>query len=346
MGGKKGGGRVRTASTALTASFAALTVLTSCTTHPSGSPQLITIPPNASFAAVADSLHAHGIVRSRLWFKLVARIEGVDRSVQAGVYEFRPGAPATDVLAALAAGRTATTRLTMPEGFTIADLAALAAGRLGLPADSVVAAARDTAEVRALGLPGPSLEGFLSPDTYSLPVGATARELVRLLAENFKRHWGPAWTARLDTIGMTELEAVTLASIVEGEARVDEERATIAGVYRNRLRIGMGLQADPTVQYAILLETGHRKPRLYEKDYQIKSPYNTYLYRGLPPGPVNSPGRASIEAALYPADVPYLYFVATPDGHHLFSRTYDEHLRNVTRMRRLARAAPRVDSAR
>ena len=122
-------------------------------------------------------------------------------------------------------------------------------------------------------------------------------------------------------------QLVTFASIVEGEARADDERETIAGVYHNRLRIGMALQADPTVQYAIFLATGKRRPRLFTKDYQFRSPYNTYLNPGLPPGPVNSPSRRSIEAALYPGKVPYLYFVAGPEGRHVFSRTYDEHLR-------------------
>ena len=126
---------------------------------------------------------------------------------------------------------------------------------------------------------------------------------------------------------------MTFASIVEGEARADDERETIAGVYHNRLRIGMALQADPTVQYAIFLATGKRKPRLFTKDYQFRSPYNTYLNPGLPPGPVNSPSRRSIEASLYPARVPYLYFVAGPDGRHVFSRTYDEHLRAIAKVR-------------
>jgi UPF0755 protein len=137
---------------------------------------------------------------------------------------------------------------------------------------------------------------------------------------------------------MNQLELVTLASIVEGEARADEERETIAGVYRNRLRIGMALQADPTVQYAISLKRGKRKSRLFEKDYQFKSPYNTYLNPGLPPGPVNSPSRRSLEAALYPANVRYLYFVARPDGRHVFSRTYSEHLRAIRQIRQGQRA--------
>ena len=133
---------------------------------------------------------------------------------------------------------------------------------------------------------------------------------------------------------MNQLQLVTFASIVEGEARADDERETIAGVYHNRLRIGMALQADPTIQYAITLATGKRKPRLFEKDYQFASPYNTYLHPGLPPGPVNSPSHRSIEASLYPAKVPYLYFVAGPDGRHVFAKTYAEHLRNIAKVRR------------
>ncbi|HEU4588917.1 MAG TPA: endolytic transglycosylase MltG [Gemmatimonadales bacterium] len=313
-----------------------------CTGAPAGPPERVTIPPKATFATVTDSLAAHGIVRYRLWFKLLARIKGVDRSVKAGVYELPRNASTGEVLATLAAGRTASARLTVPEGFTTADIATIAFDRLGIPADSFLAAARDTAELRTLGIDAPSLEGFLRPETYAVPLGSSARDVVRMMAESFKAQWRPEWTARLDTIGMTQLQVITLASIVEGEARADTERETIAGVYRNRLRIGMALQADPTVQYALLLNTGRRKPRLYEKDYQVQSPYNTYLHPGLPPGPVNSPGRRSIEAALYPADVPYLYFVAGPDGRHLFSRSYDEHLRNVARMRRLAREAERA----
>jgi UPF0755 protein len=199
----------------------------------------------------------------------------------------------------------------------------------------MLAAARDgAAATAALGFKVPSYEGFLRPETYSLPLGVKPRELIRLMAEGFKVGWQPAWNARLDSLKMTQLQLVTFASIVEGEARADDERETIAGVYHNRLKIGMALQADPTVQYAIALSTGARKPRLYEKDYHFPSPYNTYLHPGLPPGPVNSPSLRSIEASLYPAKVPYLYFVARADGRHVFAKTYGEHLRNVARARR------------
>jgi UPF0755 protein len=283
---------------------------------------------------VTDSLAAHRVITNRLWFKLLARIRGVDRSVHAGVYEFPAGTSEWKVLGMLAKGKKAALRFTVPEGLTIQDVAALAAERLGIREDSFVTAARDARAASAiLGIPVPSFEGFLRPETYVLPADINGRELVRIMAQGFKSEWKPAWDARLDSLGMNLLELVTLASIVEGEARADDERETIAGVYRNRLRIGMALQADPTVQYAISLKRGRRKSRLFEKDYQFKSPYNTYLNPGLPPGPVNSPSRRSLEAALYPANVQFLYFVARPDGRHVFSRTYREHLRAIRQIR-------------
>jgi UPF0755 protein len=294
----------------------------------------VVLPPGSSFSAVTDSLAAHRVISSRQRFKLLARIRGVDRSVHAGVYEFPAGISEWQVLAMLAKGKKAALRFTVPEGLTIRDVAALAAERLGIPEAAFVAAASDAkSATEILGMRVPSFEGFLRPETYILPADIDAVGLVRVMAENFLSAWRPAWDARLDTVKLSRLELVTLASIVEGEARADEERETIAGVYHNRLRIGMALQADPTVQYAISLKRGRRKSRLFEKDYQFKSPYNTYLNPGLPPGPVNSPSLRSIEATLYPANVRYLYFVARPDGRHVFSRTYSEHLRAIRQIR-------------
>jgi UPF0755 protein len=285
----------------------------------------VTLPPGATFSAVTDTLASHGVIASRRLFRLIARVRRVDRSVQAGVYEFPPGTSPWRVLDVLAKGAAVSQKFTVPEGLTIPEVAALAAERLGIPQDSIIRAASDGAAAsQVLGFPVRSYEGFLRPETYSLPVGVDAAELVRIMAENFKSAWEPAWTARLDSIGMSEAQLVTFASIVEGEARADDERETIAGVYHNRLKIGMALQADPTIQYAIFLATGRRKSRLYEKDYQFASPYNTYLHPGLPPGPVNSPSRRSIQASLYPAQVPYLYFVAGP---------YAEHRRNIGKVR-------------
>jgi UPF0755 protein len=299
------------------------------------SAERVTLPQGATFSAVTDTLVAHGVVGNRLWFKLLARVRGVDRSVRAGVYQFPPGLSAWKVLDILEKGDEVSTRLTVREGLTIPELAALAQQKLGIPAESIMVAASDSAAASAIiGTPVRSFEGFLRPETYSLRHGTTARELVRLMAEGFQSSWKPTWDARLQELRWTKVQAVTFASIVEGEARADDERETIAGVYHNRLRIGMALQADPTVQYAIFLATGKRRPRLFTRDYQFRSPYNTYLHPGLPPGPVNSPSLRSIEASLHPAKVPYLYFVAGPDGRHLFSRTYNEHLRAIAKVRR------------
>jgi UPF0755 protein len=312
----------------------ALSVFSALSCSSSSKPARVILPPGATFGAVTDSLTAHGVVTNPAWFKLLAKIRRVERSVHAGVYEFPAGASPWTVLSMLEHGRKAALRFTVPEGLTIQDVAALAAERLGIRPDSFLAAARDSeAASELLGIRVPSFEGFLRPETYLLPADVNARQLVRIMAEGFKAEWKPTWDARLDTLKMSKLDLVTLASIVEGEARVDSERETIAGVYRNRLRIGMALQADPTVQYAISLKRGRRKTRLFEKDYQVNSPYNTYLNPGLPPGPVNSPSRRSLEASLYPADVRYLYFVAGPDGRHVFSRTYSEHLRAIRRIR-------------
>lgn len=312
----------------------ALLLAAACGGPVPGSPiERVTIPPGATFGQARDSLVARGIIAHPRWFTLVARVRGLDRHIKAGVYEFHRGERVGRVLTALDQGRGALVRFTVPEGLTIEETAALAAEELGLSADSIRAAARDTALARDLGLPAASLEGYLLPETYLLPANITPWGLVRTMVREFEAAWPSAWDARLDSLGLRRDQVLTLASIVEGEAQVDSERPIIAGVYLNRLRVGMPLQADPTVQYAIQLATGRRKPRLFEKDYQFASPYNTYLRQGLPPGPISSPGLASIRAVLYPAEVPYLFFVAASDGRHRFSRTYGEHLRAIAAIR-------------
>lgn len=309
---------------------------------PAGQVERFRVPPGATFAQVLDTLDAHGLVGNRTLFTLRARLAGTDRAVHAGIYEAARGTPADSLLAMLAEGRSAQQRLTVPEGLTLLEFVDLAAEALELPAESLRAAAWDTALADRVGARNRSLEGYLHPDTYLLPADVSAREVVERMVVEFEATWDSSWNARLDTLRLSRGDIVALASIIEGEARVDDERAIIAGVYHNRLRIGMALQADPTVQYAIQLATGERKSRLFERDYRTPSPYNTYLHPGLPPGPVNSPGVASIRAALYPADVPYLYFVARPDGRHVFTATYREHLRAIREVRRPASASESV----
>jgi UPF0755 protein len=286
----------------------------------------VTIPPGAPFRAASDSLARAGVIRSSRLFRVYASLRGGDRHIKAGTYLLRRDAGWSSVLDALRAGKGLVHVVTIPEGWALAQIAPLVASRLSQPADSVQAAARDTSLLNALEVPTPTLEGYLFPDTYQFADGTTARGAVDEMVRRFEQVWRPAWTARLDTIHLSRHDVVTLASIVEREARLPEERPVIAAVYLNRLRAGMLLQADPTVQYAL----GRHVARVYYKDLAVASPYNTYLHKGLPPGPIGSPGRASLEAALYPANVPYEYFVAFPDGHHEFHtdlKTHDQAVR-------------------
>jgi UPF0755 protein len=304
-----------------------------CGPAPDAPLERFTVPAGAGLAQVTDTLVARGLVAHPRWFTLVARVRGLDRTIKAGVYELPAGTSASAILTTLATGQEAMQRLTIPEGLTREDVGSVVEASLGIDAGAFVAATRDTKLVRRVSPNASHLEGYLYPETYVVPVSMTTRRLVETMVAAFLEDWSPGWDRRLDTLGLTRHELVTLASIVEGEAQVSDERPIIAGVYHNRLRQGMRLQADPTVQYAIQQATGRRKTRLFLKDYEFQSPYNTYLIDGLPPGPVSSPGRASIEAALYPADVPYLYFVASSGGRHVFTATYQEHLDAIRRIR-------------
>jgi UPF0755 protein len=329
--------------------LAAALVLAGCSGPAEDAPTVeVFLPPGSTFDQITDSLVARGVVRDRRWFRLTARVAGFDRKLKAGYYELRQGERPLVVLRTLAAGTEKTVRFTFPEGSTIIDLASLAQARLGLEPDSVLAAARDSSLIEAVGADAPSLEGFLYPETYFVSRMITARGLIQEMTKQFQRAWDPAWDNRRAAAGLSRDQLVAMASIVEGEARVEEERPVIAAVYLNRLRLRMPLQADPTVQYAIQLTTGARKSRLLERDYRFPSPYNTYLHPGLPPGPVGAPSRASIEAVLAPADVPYLFFVAQPDGRHVFTRTYGQHLQAIARIRQVEREMrrqARADSA-
>jgi UPF0755 protein len=309
-------------------------LLAGCGQAPSGPVERLLVPAGASLSTVADSLEAHGLLRSRLWFRVVAWAGRFERAIKPGLYEFVPGTSALAILRDLRDARYVTVRLTIPEGLTLRQIAETVAARFPIPAESVLAAARDTTLLRRGGVDGATAEGYLEPDTYLVPAHWTARDMVGLMLDEAQTTWDSAFAARLAEAKWTRHEVLTLASIVEGEAQVDEERPVIAAVYLNRLRIRMPLQADPTVQYALELATGSRKTRLLNKDYRFPSPYNTYLHPGLPPGPVGAPGVKSIEAVLDPAEVSYRYFVATGGGRHAFSITYNEHLRAIARRRR------------
>jgi UPF0755 protein len=280
-----------------------------------------TIPPRSTLRAAAESLSRAGLIKSTTMFRLYAKIRGGDRQIRPGTYELRKNLGYGAIYDALTGGKGLVRTVTIPEGYSVAQVARTLAAKLQVPPESVDAAVRDTALRRRLNVPAATLDGYLFPDTYTFPEGSTARDAVALMVRRFEQVWTPQWTARLDSIGLDRNDLMTLASIVEEEAKLAAERPVIAAVYMNRLRNGMLLQADPTVQYAL----PQHQARLLYKHLRVKSPYNTYMNKGLPPGPIASPGKASIVAALYPAQVPYRYFVAFPDGHHEFRTTQAQH---------------------
>lgn len=307
-----------------------LAVLIACGgSTPDRDPVLVTIPRGASLSAVVDTLSAHRVTDSPRLFKFYATVTGRQREIQAGTYLFRPGSSIRGVLSILVAGREALVPLVLPEGLMLSEVAERISLQIGIDPDSILQAARDTALRWQLAVPAPTLEGYLYPSTYYVRRNASAQEVVRQMVDEFELRWRPEWNLRLDSLAMTRHELVTLASIIEGEVRYAPDRKFVASVYSNRLRRRMRLQADPTVVYAL----GKRR-RLFQKDYQTPSPYNTYLIDGLPPGPITQPSTASIEAALWPAKTNFLYFVARPDGKHVFSRSLREHQTAVRTIRR------------
>jgi UPF0755 protein len=302
------------------------------------------VPRRTTLAAVTDSLAAHGIVASPRAFRFEARVlgtlwpklRGVDRRLRAGRYEFPVGEKWTVILGAFITGRTDDEYLTVPEGYTIAEIAQVGHRQLGMDSAAFVAVTRQLEFRDRLDVPASvrSVEGYLFPATYRVPFDAEPQQLVAQMVRQFLTVWDTAWDRLAqDSLGMTRHEVLTLASIVEAEARVARERPMIAGVYLNRLRrrTPMKLEADPTVIYAL----GAPVRRVLFRHLRTASPYNTYLHYGLPPGPIASPGRASILAVLHPARHPYLFFVARPDGTHMFSRTAGEHADSVALARRL-----------
>ena len=269
----------------------------------------------------SDSLAKAGVIHYARLFRVYASLRHRDRQIRSGTYMLHRDAGWAFMLDALRAGKGIVHIVTIPEGFSLLQIEPLVASRLGQPMDSVNAAVRDTALLHRLDIPTPTLEGYLFPDTYIFEDHTSAASAIDAMVRRFEQVWKPEWTARLDSLHLSRNDVMALASIVEKEARLPEERPVIAAVYLNRMKDGMLLQADPTVQYAL----GKHVARVYYKDLEVESPYNTYKHKGLPPGPIASPGRPSIEAALYPANVPYEFFVAFPDGHHEFSRDLAAH---------------------
>ena len=290
--------------------------------------QFVEIPQGSGSATIAKRLADAGVVPDMNSFRLALWVSGSGRRLQAGEYRFdRPMSP-RQVADKIARGDVYVHPITFPEGLTIRQMAGLFESKGFGEARAFIAAASKGALVQDVDPAAKDLEGYLFPDTYALPRRATAEQLVARMVAGTLKALTPEVIERARARGLSVRELVTLASIVEKETGNKDERPLVAAVYSNRLKVGMGLQCDPTVIYA-LERAGRYTGNLRRDDLQFDSPYNTYRYAGLPPGPIASPGRASLEAAASPADAPYTYFVSKNDGSHAFATTLDEHNRNV-----------------
>lgn len=293
-----------------------------------GTEQFVEVPPGAAPNTIGRRLAAAGVVRDLATFRYALARSGQARRLKAGEYRFdRPMKPA-EVIDMIARGAVYLRSITFREGLSIKQMGAQYEQAGFGPASDLVKAATNVTLIADLDPDARDLEGYLFPDTYALPRRATAAELVDRMVANFRSVVTTDLIARASARGLSVRELVTLASIVEKETGKPEERSLVAAVYSNRLRIGMGLQCDPTVIYA-LERAGRYTGNLTREDLRFDSPYNTYRYAGLPPGPIAAPGRASLEATVVPAEVPYIYFVSRNDGSHAFAATLDEHNRNV-----------------
>jgi UPF0755 protein len=296
-------------------------------------PLIVFIPPHEGILGIAGRVKDADVVRSRVAFLATVAARGVPRSLKAGEYEVPRNATTWDVVKLLESGQVRQRAVLHPEGATVAELGRAFEAEQLASADAIARVAVDRKFLGAHGIEAASVEGYLFPDTYQFVRGMTPEELLGRMVQRMRAKVTPAMKDRARARGLSVHELLTLASIVEREAVVKDEQRLISAVFWNRLRIGMPLQADPTVQYAVAKE----RRALSRTDLLVDHPYNTYVRTGLPPGPIASPGLGAIEAALDPAPVKYLFFVAQDDKRHHFSMSVDEHNRAVARYRRMSR---------
>ena len=296
-------------------------------------PLIVFIPPHESILGIARRLDEADVVRSRFAFLVTAVARGAFRSLKAGEYEVPRNASSWNVVTLLQSGQVRQRVILHPEGATVAELARAFETEQLATADAIARVAADRAFLAAHGIEAASMEGYVFPDTYQFVKGMTPEEMLGRMVNRMRAKLTPALRERARARGLSVHELLTLASIIEREAVVKDEQRLISAVFWNRLRIGMPLQADPTVQYAVAKE----RRALSRADLLADHPYNTYVRAGLPPGPIASPGLDAIEAALDPAPVKYLFFVAQDDKRHYFSMSVDEHNRAVARYRRMSR---------
>ena len=275
----------------------------------------------ATVKQISHQLYQKRLIHSPRLLQYLAQLNGSSRRLKAGIHPLDGQMTTWEILLELERSRDVTQNVTVPEGLEKKQVAAILSEKLNLDQKKLLSLMNSAAFCKTLSVQAKDLEGYLFPETYNFPTTVSEQQVLRRMVEHCQAVFDERLQRRADELGMSIHEVITFASIIEGETSWDSERDTIAAVYHNRLKKGMRLQADPTVQYALPGEPR----RLFYKDYDYDSPYNTYRHSGLPPGPINSPGRASIVAALFPADVDYLYFVATGEGGHVFTHSLQEH---------------------
>jgi UPF0755 protein len=302
----------------------------------------VRLPAGSSFEQVADSLEATGLITSRTSFRLAGQITGWGRQLKPGYYRFEEGANNKIILDKIRKGRQDPVRVTVPPGTRPAVLAAVLRRQLDTDSATFHQALLDDSLAASLGTDTAHLFGYMRPNSFDIYWTTSAEGVVRRLKQEWDRFWTERMQQQADDIGLSKDQVLTLASIVEWEARLPEERPRIAGVYLNRL-LGrtpsgrMRLQADPTVQFAIMRQEGGRMRRLFYEDYRFPDPYNTYLIDGLPPGPITNPSESSVLAVLDAEIHDFVFFVAHGDGSHVFSRTLSEHNRAAQAYREMMR---------
>ncbi len=297
---------------------------------PSATATIFEVPRGSTLKSVGRRLEQAGIVRSGRAFELLGRIENAASRLHFGEYEISAAQTPCEILERMIEGRVKTYDVTLTEGLSQREIAERLVASGLVTADALEAVLRDPSSPERFGVEGPGLEGYLFPDTYRFARGLDAAEIVGALVGRFRRAWEPL-APLAAAQGLGQREVVTLASIVEKETGRAEERSLVASVFRNRLRLGMRLESDPTVIYGIAGFDGNLR-RLDLDD--PSNPYNTYQITGLPPGPIASPGEASLRAVVEPAESEYLFFVGRGDGSHVFSRHYDDHVRAVNQYQR------------
>jgi len=299
-------------------------------------PAEVRVEQGDSLATVARKLRDQKIITNSLFFSLWARFSGAEKRLHQGLYRFDTGVAAREVLDRLVNGKGIFQSVTIPEGFTVREIALLLEKMQIADGQKFLAEAAHPSLLASFGLQGKGIEGYLFPSTYHFTPATAEREILIALAEQFRKVSQPLLAERGGATTLTAHELLTLASIIEKETGVDAERPLVSAVFHNRLNRQMPLQSDPTVIYGIRDFNGN----LTKKDLMEATPYNTYRIAALPPGPICNPSVASIKAALHPANVPYLYFVSKNDGTHLFSETIEAHNRAVKTFQPVRQSAP------